>query len=156
MFDKWRAELETRLRSGDEPPAIEAHLSKYRSLVPSLALLIHLANNESGSVTYECVKTAIAWATYLETHARRIYAPALDPDMESARSLATKIQQGKLGDAFTIKDVYKSHWSNLTNSHQAKAAVNILIDYDWLSVEEEQTAGRTKTTYIVNPTVGEL
>jgi len=156
VFDTWRADLEMRLRSGDEPPAIDAHLSKYRSLIPALALLIHLANDEPGSVGVDCVKAAIAWGIYLESHARRVYAPVLNPDMEFARALATKIQQGKLGQEFTIKDVYGPHWSNLTNSHQAKAAVNILIDYDWLTAEEEQTAGRTKTTYIVNPIVGEL
>lgn len=156
MFDKWRADLETRLRSGDEPPAIAAHLSKYRSLVPSLALLIHLANDDSGPVTYECAKTAIAWSEYLETHARRVYAPALHPDMESARSLATKIQEGRLGDEFTIKDVYKSHWSNLADSSRAKAAINILTDHYWLEVREEETEGRKRTVYVVNPTVSEL
>jgi len=157
MFDKWRAKLETRLRSGDEPPAIDAHLSKYRSLVPSLALLIHLANDESGSVGYDCVKAAIAWAKYLESHAHRIYAPVLNPDMEFARALATKIKQGKLGQEFTIKDVYGPHWSNLTNSGQARTAVDILIDYDWLTAKTESTAGAPKTTYFVNPNVqGEL
>ena len=45
MFDEWRAELETqKLRSG-EPEVIEAHLSKYRSLAPSLALLFHLIDD---------------------------------------------------------------------------------------------------------------
>ena len=156
MFDNWRADLETRLRSGDEPPAIDAHLAKYRSLVPSLALLIHLANDEGGQVCYDCIKAAIGWARYLESHAHRIYAPVLDPDMEHAKALGAKIQQGKLGKSFTIKDVYSAHWSNLTNSHQARAAVNILIDYDWLSAEVEQTPGRPKTTYFVNPNLGGL
>ena len=156
VFDRWRSELEMRLRSGDEPQAIEAHLSKYRSLVPSLALLIHLANDEVGSVDVDCLKAALAWAIYLESHARRVYAPVLNPEMESARALAVKIKQGKLEQEFTIKDVYSSHWSNLTNSHLARAAVHILIDYDWLTVEKEQTDGRPKRTYIVNPTVNEL
>ena len=34
MFDVWRESLETRLRSDMEHPMIEAHLAKYRSLVP--------------------------------------------------------------------------------------------------------------------------
>ncbi len=46
-FASWRSELEPRLRGGNEHPAIEAHLSKYRSLIPSLALLIHLAEAQS-------------------------------------------------------------------------------------------------------------
>ena len=156
LFDSWRSDLETRLRSDDLPPAIEAHLSKYRSLVPSLALLIHLANGEPGSVDIHCVRMAIAWSIYLESHARRVYAPVLNKDMECARALATKIQQGKLKDEFAIKDVYKSHWSNLTNSVQAKAAIDLLVDYDWLECREERTGGRIKTIYTVNPTVNEL
>ena len=156
VFDNWRHELESRLRKGDMPAAIESHLSKYRSLVPSLALLIHLANGEFDSVDIDCVRSAIAWAIYLESHARRVYAPVLNPDMESAKALADKIQAGRLGKEFTIKDVYASHWSNLTKSAQARAAVNILIDYDWLTTIDKGTAGATRTTYVVNPLVSEL
>ena len=76
--------------------------------------------------------------------------------MEFAKALASKIKQGKLGQKFTIKDVYSPHWSNLTDSGQARTAVNILVDYDWLTAEVEQTPGRSKTTYFVNPNVGEL
>jgi hypothetical protein len=43
LFDAWRRILETRLREDSLHPMMEAHLAKYRSLVPSLALLIHLA-----------------------------------------------------------------------------------------------------------------
>ncbi len=124
--------------------------------MPSLALLIHLANDENGPVDVDCLRPALAWAIYLESHARRVYAPVLNPDMECARALAAKIRQGKLGDEFTVKDVYRPHWSNLTDSQKAKAAINILIDYDWLSFREEKTAGPTRTIYVVNPTVGDL
>jgi putative DNA primase/helicase len=44
IADQWRDELEQRLR-GDalkEAPAFEAHLGKYRSLMPNLALIFHL------------------------------------------------------------------------------------------------------------------
>ena len=44
FFDRWRDRLETRLRSSELQgrPAFESHLAKFRSLVPSLALLFHL------------------------------------------------------------------------------------------------------------------
>ena len=42
LLDDWRGKLEMHIRSGIDPPAIEAHLSKYRSLVPSLALVLLL------------------------------------------------------------------------------------------------------------------
>jgi putative DNA primase/helicase len=46
IFLDWRADLERRLRSGEESPALEGHLAKYRKLVPTLALLNHIANND--------------------------------------------------------------------------------------------------------------
>jgi putative DNA primase/helicase len=50
LFDDWRADLERRLRSGIEHPAIEAHLAKYRSLVPAIALICHLVDGGAGPV----------------------------------------------------------------------------------------------------------
>src|SRR5262249_37729874 len=43
VFDAWRDELENRLLSDDLPAALDAHLGKFRSLMPSLALIFHLA-----------------------------------------------------------------------------------------------------------------
>ena len=37
LFDRWRENLEIRLRNDSEHPILEAHLSKYRKLVPALA-----------------------------------------------------------------------------------------------------------------------
>lgn len=73
VFDGWRERLEHRVRSGDEQPAIEAHLAKFRSLVPSLALLIHLAAGHVGPVGVDPLEKALRWAEYLESHARRVY-----------------------------------------------------------------------------------
>jgi len=81
MFDEWRGDLETRMRSGLEHPAIEAHLTKYKKLVPALALLIHLADTRGGLIGDESLGKAIRWAKYLESHARRIYGAAVKPDL---------------------------------------------------------------------------
>src|SRR5690606_4908294 len=81
-FDAWRSDLEVVVRSGNEHPAIEAHLSKYRSLVPSLALLTHLAEGRMGPVGVEAVERAIGWVKYLEPHARRIYGLGLGSHLE--------------------------------------------------------------------------
>ena len=52
LFKEWIEALETRLRSNEDDSLMQSHLSKYRSLVPSLALLIHLAEGEIGGVGY--------------------------------------------------------------------------------------------------------
>jgi putative DNA primase/helicase len=42
LFDRWGADLEHRLRAEEDYPVPLSHLAKYRSLLPSLALLFHL------------------------------------------------------------------------------------------------------------------
>src|SRR5690606_24201348 len=50
VWDAWRSELENRLRSDElsSTPAFESHLAKYRSLMPSLALIFHLVDAAAG------------------------------------------------------------------------------------------------------------
>jgi hypothetical protein len=48
IFAEWRSALEARLRSGELHVALEAHLAKYRKLVPGLALIYHLADSFTG------------------------------------------------------------------------------------------------------------
>ena len=153
-FDTWRGELESRLRSGAEHPAVESHLAKYRSLVPSLALLIHLADEpDGGPVTVAALKRAVGWSQYLETHARRIYGALERHATNSARTLAGKILDGSLTDGFSLRDVYRPGWSGLSDRNEASAAVEVLLDHDWLQSESLPTCGRNKTVFWINPRV---
>ena len=97
------------------------------------------------------LERAIAWAEYLETHARRIYAPAISPDMDAARMLTKRLKAGDIGSAFTLRDVYNNGWSGLSSRDEVAAAVAVLIDHDWLQSFDEATAGRTRTVYRINP-----
>src|SRR5208337_3331522 len=79
VFNSWRHNLETRLRSDHGfPPAMESHLAKYRSLMPSLALIFHLVEvadgtESEGPVSERAAIMAVTWCEYLETHAWRVY-----------------------------------------------------------------------------------
>jgi putative DNA primase/helicase len=81
LFDAWFCNLHQELRADDIYPALESHYGKYKSLIPSLALLIHLADDEhhSAAVGTDAVNKAIAWSEYLKSHAERVYSSALDP-----------------------------------------------------------------------------
>lgn len=153
LFDIWRERLEQRLRGDTDHAMVEAHLSKYRSLVPSLALLIHLAESDANDIELLPLERAIAWAEYLEAHARRIYAPAISPDMDAARLLSRRIRRGGIGESFALRDVYNNGWSGLSTRDDVAKAVTVLIDYDWLRSFEEPTSGRTRTIYRVNPAI---
>lgn len=157
MFDAWHTDLELHLRSGREHDVMVQHLAKYRSLIPSLALLIHLAEGGVGPVTAEALRRAIGWGKYLESHARRIYAIAIAPDSAGAIALGRKLLTGALRDGFGLRDVYRHGWIDLATRDLAAGAVQILIDLDWLAEEHiEDTGGRPRTRYRVNPRIAQF
>ena len=154
LFLEWRSELETRLRDEKEHPAFIAHLAKYRSLVPSLALLIHLADVGHGPVGIKSLARACDWAEFLEAHARRVYAPALSPEMEAARNLDKRIANGDVSEKFTAREVYRNGWRGL-NPEATETAISVLQDFDRIRQETEKTGGRPRKDYVVNPRIRE-
>ena len=111
--------LYIRLPGGDgTTPAFESHMSKYRSLMPSLALIFHLVDvvgeQEQGPVGLQSTLLAANWCDYLEEHARKIYASELYPDLTTAHLLANKIRAGAIIDEMRVRDIYRPQWSGLT------------------------------------------
>ncbi len=147
IFSEWRASLEIRLRSGDEHPAIVSHLSKYRKLIPSLALINHLCDTQEGAVSHKSLMRAIAFGEYLESHARRIYSYATRPDIDAAKTLLKRLASGKLSSPFTGRDIYRAGWAGLENPSKAQSAINLLMDYHHLKEEEITTGGRPTSHY---------
>lgn len=153
LFRDWRAKLEARLRSGEESPAFEAALSKQRSLVPSLALLTHLANEATGPVSEAAMLTAVGWVEYLEAHARRLYAPALDPALHAARELDRHIRAGDLEAEFQARDVYRRGWRSLDRRGTADA-LDYLADLGRVVPQEMETGpsgGRPSIVWRIHP-----
>jgi hypothetical protein len=130
---------------------MESHLTKYRSLIPSLALLIHLAEFRTGNVDLDAVDRAILWGDYLASHARRIYASAQAAPWGPEHQLLSKIQQGDLEDGFTIRQVYTHHWTGLSNKQMAEEAVGILTELGWIRPEKQAGGGRPTTVYRIYP-----
>ena len=156
IFDDWRAKLEIRLRQNHEHPAIEAHLAKYRSLIPSLALLIHLADHGKNPVGVDAIERACAWGEYLESHARRVYSQGLAPADMAARALADRILSEDLTEAFTARDVYRCHWAGLSTREEVQKGIDVLVELGWLAEVHEPTGGRPSITYVIHPKVKEM
>lgn len=154
LFDTWRHDLELRVRSGELIPAFESHLAKYRSLVPSLALIFQLLSGNRGPVDHASVLLALRWAEFLEQHALRLYSVVVDADAHAARRLAAKIRKRELTGAFTIRDIQRHGWSGLPARAVVQAAVDVLVDLHWLGeVRRNGTGGRPSVTYVINPLV---
>ncbi len=172
LFIDWMADLERKVRGGqDLHPALVSHLSKYRSLMPSLALLFELADlagivGFDGSalaqienlVSLEHARQAAAYCDYLESHARRIYSCITTPQMRAARELSEKLKQRKVGAGglFSCREVYLKGWSGLDTPEAVKQAAELLQDAGWvreLAGEPGQFGGRPANRYAVNPGV---
>jgi putative DNA primase/helicase len=150
-FLEWRSGLEKRLRAGELGAALEGHLAKYRKLVPALALIGHLADGGSGPITETALRRALAYARYLETHARRAYAAGSQVEVAAAKAILARIRKADLSASFTAREVHQRDWSGLTDHDQVLAGLNLLIEYDWLAVESQRTNGRPRVVYHVNP-----
>jgi hypothetical protein len=155
LFDEWRAGLETRIRSREDHPAVEAHLAKYRSLMPSLALLFHLLEVvdglASGPVSEPAALLAVQWCQLLEAHARKIYHVVTGHSLLVVRALAKRIKEGELPSPFFVRDVYRSGWAALSDPDEVKAAAEVLEDLGWIRSERVLTAGRPRFQYHLNP-----
>lgn len=152
-FDEWRTDLENRVRSSGEQACLIGHLAKYRSLMPSLALLFHLANGTPGPVSLPSAELAIAWCDYLEHHARRIYRLAFDGDPEPARRLAERIKSS-LPNPFSVRQVVKKGWATLGTTEEVERAVATLEEHGWVYCHESPPGpqgGRPKVAIHVNP-----
>jgi putative DNA primase/helicase len=159
LFDAWRRELEAKLRSEDDHPVLLSHLAKYRSLMPSLALIVHLIDGldrgMGGPVSRAAAERAVAWCTYLEAHARRLYASVTDPARVAAALLTGKLARGRLPTPFTARDVYRNAWTGLTEPRVVHRTLEMLADVGWIRAEPARAAdgGRPTVRFHINPTV---
>ncbi|MFO0957499.1 MAG: YfjI family protein [Isosphaeraceae bacterium] len=156
FFYQWWTELEnTKVRNPAEPPDIVNHLSKYRSLMPALALLFHLADRGAGPVGLDSARLAAAWCELLEEHARRIYDAARDGDAQPARDLAKRLRdpaKSKLPVPFTARDIYRKGWTGLATEAEADRALAILEDHGYIkALPSNPGPGRPSVSYIINP-----
>lgn len=151
VFSEWRGGLEHRLTSDELAPCLKSHLSKYRGLIPRLALVCHLANNDFGPVSGKALGQALGWAEYLESHARRAYASVSIDNAEAARAIWRRVRKGDLSAGFTARDIQRKGWTGLADKARVATGLAALVEADWLGSSEVPTGGRPTTVYTANP-----
>lgn len=153
-FFVWLEQLERLVRGNSLPPVMASHLSKYRSLVPSLALIFAIADGEKGAIPLRYVEQAIQWATYLQAHAERALSCGIRPDTRYARALLAKIKEGSIIDGFKPADVYLKGWSLLDKEGVLKATDLLGNLHYLLRIERRcKNGGRPSITYRINPKI---
>ena len=163
FFNQWRSELEiNKLRAAGNSPAIEAHLSKYRSLMPSLALLFHLIECVSsqgectgGPVSLTAAKYAAAWCDFLELHMRRIYGGAVEEE-HMKNAIALKKHLESLGvESLRIPAIVQKGWKGLDTTEAVNSALELLEQHNWIKVVEVATGGRPSRIVHLHPQLSE-
>jgi putative DNA primase/helicase len=155
-FEEFRAGLERRVRSGEMSPAFEGHIAKYRKLVPALALINHIADSGDGPVTQKSLLRALAFATYLESHARRVYGSTSESELAAARAILKHVQNGDLQDGFTARDIHQRGWAHLTEREHVGAGLDLLVDLYYLAEIARNIGpkgGRPRVEYRINPRI---
>jgi putative DNA primase/helicase len=171
LFNEWFTELEAKIRGGQLHPALEAHLGKYRSLMPSLGLLFELADWAAGlgggeSVSLDHTRQAADCCECLQGHAWRVYSCIVSPELRAARQLGEKVkgrQVGKVDEesglyVISAREVYLKGWSGLDTPERVYSAIEILRDAGWLRPERQEpgpNGGRPAKRHVVNPRVFE-
>jgi Protein of unknown function (DUF3987) len=165
QFDEWHDSLEHRLRGGelDKYPHFASHMSKYRSLAPSLAVIFHLVNLAGletftawggiPPVSIEALSLALDWCDFLELHARKIYSAEINLETVSAHAFAKKINEGKIIDGMTLRDIRRNQWAGLTGD-ALDVAITQLEGMNWVKViesEPDKQGGRPSEIVRLNP-----
>lgn len=159
VFNAWLTELQTVKIKQEENPLMVEHFGKFRSLMPSLALIFHLIDladgKARGGVSAQAARLSVIWCGYLESHARRVYAMAESPEHEAAVRLADKIKAKALPSPFTTREIERKGWHGLKDKQEVEAACNILIDENWLKmIRKPATGNRGRPSlpdYHINP-----
>lgn len=160
LFVEWLTGLEEKIREMEHPIMAE-HLSKYRKLIPALALIFHLIDQadkkkpQKADIPKSALQRAIRWGEYLESHARRIYSTVVDSRQPAIQVLAGKIKSGKLQNGFSERDVYKAGWANLSDPDLVHTVCSELEQDGWLRrIQTIRGAGRPASpSYLINPKV---
>jgi putative DNA primase/helicase len=165
LFVEWLVPFEIEIRSDDLHPAMVSHLSKYRKLIPALALVFALIDTpDSGGVIHEReLMRALSFGEYLRSHANRLYAAAVMPETTDAAALLAKINGSKLVDrdgvildSFTPRQIAVKGWAGLGTPDAVRKAADLLADFDHLRRDVVQSGdamgrGRPSDRYLINP-----
>ena len=108
-------------------------------------------NSGMSDVSEIAIRKACGWCEYLESHARRIYSDATHNPLKAAKLILTKIENGKLTNGFSSREVRRKCWTGLTDNTEIKDGIEVLIDHGYLLDCVVETDGRSSITYQINP-----
>ena len=151
----WRTQLEQKILDPELSAARKSYLSKYRSLMPSFALIFEVLRVKGLplDVSAEATKLAIRWADLLETHMHKILCMGQTPE-STARTLLTKIERGDVYDGMGLRELYRHHWKGLGDPVEGRNALTLLENHGYIRCQKETNGGRPSEIIRINPNFG--
>ena len=152
----WFVQLEAKILK-ESVPAFKSHLAKYRGLMPRLALNYFLIEASAKAINCsrvpkDAVLFGIAWCEHLESHARKLWASALEPERPPMSALAKRIEAGQIVNGISMRDIQQSNWSGLKSVEAVEMAAQALDSLGWVKVVvDKASGGRPSRRLQINP-----
>jgi putative DNA primase/helicase len=142
VFTDWYKQsinIINELSAEEDQSSLVNHLTKYRKMVPALALLIELAEDHQATEIMEgSIARAVIWANYLITHAKRIYG-IQDKAAIIAENIVNKRE--KLNATFSPSEIAQNNWSRLNSTEEVRLGIELLVKHNYL-IKLDSTTGK--------------
>lgn len=154
FFKQWFIKNEALTRNDELSSALESHYAKYRGLVPTIAAIFYVLENDAFEqdpyINEQSTVNAIAYVEYLRKHAERIYALPEQVVLKGAKTILSKFD--KLDDNFFERTVKRKKWGGLTDDTVVVAALALLEEHGYcMSIESKSNVGRPTTYFVKHP-----
>ena len=104
-------------------------------------------------IPLEAVEFAIEWCKHLEAHAKKLWAPTINPALVPARALGECISAGKVQSGISLSTIQQNNWSKLTTPADVRLAADQLETWGWLQLSVIETNDRPSTVIRLNPEI---
>ena len=171
LFIAWWNRMSQKRAASRRRRSIESHYAKFKSLLPSLALIFQLFDDADQRLfdddipgpkeSVPCVvnatnvQRAMAFCKWLVPHVERSYGCMLNS--VGVETLTGKIRSGKLEikpdewvDSFSYTDLLRKEWKGLRDKEDLMTALGILRERLWIHYNG------TKRRYFINPKLKSL
>jgi Protein of unknown function (DUF3987)/NrS-1 polymerase HBD domain len=155
LMNEERTALEISLRDGRYSDNQLGHYSKYRGLLPTIALLHHVGSERSGAVGKDAVIAAKEAVEYFRSHANRMYCSENYTAVRTALALLKKMKEGKITSPFKGGGYIKQNgWAGLNDTNTINDALKLLEQNNYVREEQfrpDGGVGRPRLLYVINP-----
>ena len=152
MFREWMEEIQAEARSGNVSSIMESHMLKMPKTIASLALIFELVEGGRFEIGDLATATALVWAEYLISHARRLYSAGQTLAEDGARLIIER--RHELPDLFSVRDIHQKRWARLADREAVLSAIEILTDANYcreLESNPDRIRGRPTVLHEWNP-----